>query len=342
MKIAMPIASPAEAEPLLAAGADEIYFGMLPPKWVEQFGENTINRRTIGNLTTLDELRYVIGAAHMYGKQVSLTFNSQSYSDQQLPDLLELARYFADWGGNSLIVSDIGFLVELANAKIGLRIHISSIATCRNTQAAMFYKDLGATRVIFPRHTTLAEVKAIASGPPMMEYEVFIQNDGCPFEEGLCQTIHLPSNLGGPICMDNYQVNFKKADGESISEKELALLNFNQSDYYKYLWFKFSCGFSTTKEGYPHGPCGLCAIPFFRDCGVTAIKIAGREFPLDRKLKSLEMVRSVIKKMDAGLSENEVADFAQRIRGKQAYCKSGYMCYYPDVLEHLGNQTVSV
>lgn len=333
MKIAVPISNIEEVRPLIDAGADEIYFGMMPQYWAEHFGTNSLNRRTSGNLKNLEELRYVVETTHSLKRQTSLTLNAQNYSAEQMQYLFGFAEQFANLGGDAFIVSDTGLLATLAKKNFGPRIHISSIATCRNSQASLFYKELGASRIIFPRYITLDEVKIMVSNFPTIEFETFILNDGCLYEEGMCQTIHLPDHLGGPICLDNYKIYYKRVDEKDISKEEWGFINRNEEEYAKWSWFKFSCGFSVTEEGYPHGPCGICAMPFFQKCGVTTVKIAGREFPLERKLISLKMVKSVLDKMDFGLSEHEVLAFGQGIRKKQDYCESGYMCYYPDILD---------
>jgi putative protease len=69
--------------------------------------------------------------------------------------------------------------------------------------------------------------------------------------------------------------------------------------------------------------------------GVTAVKVVGREANTQRKLRSVQMVRAVIEG-SALVGEDDVKAFAQGLRKKPEYCRSGYMCYYRDVLDPRG------
>lgn len=335
MKIAAPISTPDEIEPIVAAGADEVYFGILQHEWTENFGGVSNNRRAYGNLSDLSALDRAVEIIHNLGKEASLTLNAQHYTPEQIIYLLELAKKFADAGGDAVIVGDVGLLGALVDKDFGFKLHMSSIATCHNSESALFYQELGASRIILPRHLTLDEIKSIVSAVPTIECEAFILNDGCIFDEGMCHTIHLPSQLGGPICMDNYNYEYYRADGNDLSEEEITRLKENEKDYRLWTWYKFSCGFSVTEKGYPYGPCGLCVIPFLSEYGITTIKVAGREAPTYRKVKSVEMARSVLDTMKSGSNKSDTSVFAQGLRNKPNYCASSYMCYYPDILKHL-------
>jgi len=332
MRITAPISRAEEIGPMLAAGADELYFGVVPLGWAERFGVSTVNRRTFGNLEDGDGLRRAVGAIRDGGGEASLALNGQQYTAERLELLLGLAERFAAAGGNAVIVGDMVLLDALDRAGLDLRLHISSIAACRNGEAALFYQDFGAARVVFPRHMTLAEMADVAAAAPELEFEAFVLNDGCLFDEGVCHTIHLPMQLGGPICMDSYELDYRRQDGHAPSASEQAALDANDEAYKRWAWHKFSCGFSTTGDGQPFGPCGLCAIPFLAAHGISTIKIAGRETPTERKLKSLGLVRDTLDRLEGGADPAALADFARSLRAGPDRCAEGYMCYYPEVL----------
>tara|TARA_R110002167_G_scaffold64548_1_gene182636 strand:- start:19568 stop:19807 length:240 start_codon:yes stop_codon:yes gene_type:complete len=73
----------------------------------------------------------------------------------------------------------------------------------------------------------------------------------------------------------------------------------------------------------------------------VSVKIAGRDAPLARKEKSVELVRQVLDRMESGAAEAEVMDFAQGIRGDPELCSHGKMCYYPEVVNRAGPATGS-
>ena len=335
MKLVAPICAPEEVAILARAGADEFYCGLVPRPWQMRFGRSTLNRRMSGNLHTFEELALTVANAHALGKSVSVACNAQSYPRDRWNDLLATLEGIAEAGADALIIGDFGLLATLAERRLPLRIHLSSVASCHNVETAGLAVDLGISRVILPRHVTLEEMRRICSELPALEVESFILNDGCVFEEGSCHTLHLPGPLGGPICLDRYRYEYRRSDGRALSATEAERLRANDEAWNKWLWHTFSCGFTVTPEGLPYGPCGLCAIPRLAAAGICAVKIAGRESPLERRLKSVEMVRAVL---DRGGGEPQVAAFAQGLRKRPDLCQSGFMCYYREILRLPGNR----
>lgn len=331
MKITAPISRVDEIEPLVASGADELYCGVVDHDWVTRFNTGAVNRRYFGNLRSLAEMQRAIDAAHRAGARLYLVLNAQHYGGAQLAALTDLARCFHGMDGDAAIVADLTLIAALREAVPELAIHVSSVAGCRNSAAVGFYGELGVRRVILPRDVSLDEIEAITRKFPDMEIEVFILNDGCVFEEGVCHSIHLPGKLGGPICVSNFSFEYLGAAGAALSPRVRERLSANDEDYQRWLWYRFGCGFSTTDDGYPYGPCGLCAIHRLHGMGVAAIKIAGREGATGRKIKSVEMVRKVLDQVANGANPDRVADLAVNIRGALQHCRSGYMCYYPEV-----------
>lgn len=330
MKIVAPISKVEEVAPLAAAGADEFYCGVVPAEWTARFNSAGVNRRIFGNLGSYEDLAAAIAAAHAQRRTISLVLNAPHYGAEQMAALLELAGRFASLGGDALIVGDIGLLGLLAAEGPGIRLHVSSLLACRNAEAAALYHALGARRIVLPRDVALSEMAAMVAANPGIEFEAFILNDGCVFEEGSCHTIHLPGRLGGPICLDRYEGESERVDGRPLAAAEREALTANETAYGQWLWYRFGCGFSTTEDGYPYGPCGLCALPFLAAQGVGAVKIAGREANLPRKLKCVEMVAAVRERVPDGASA--IMEFARGLRRRPDLCATGYMCYYREVL----------
>lgn len=336
MKIVAPVSRLDEVAVLASAGANELYCGLALPEWQGRFQAASANRRPSANFRSYVELSAAIEIAHQHGAALSLVLNAQHYSAQQLEAAAVMADRFTELGGDALIVSDLGLLQMLAVRVPGLRLHVSSVATCRNASAAQLCQELGAHRLILPRDVTIDEAVGIARALPELEIEAFILNDACIFEEGACHTIHLPGQLGGPICLDRYRYRYQRRGGAEVSSRLQARLDDNDAAYEKWLWYRFSCGFSTTTDGKPFGPCGLCALPAFRRGRVAAVKIAGREAPTARKLASVQMVKAVVERSLVDTDPAAVQDFATRLRPSVAQCASGNMCYYPEVVTGTG------
>jgi putative protease len=331
MQVTAPISRIDEIGPLAAAGADELYCGVIPREWIARFKTGAVNRRYFGNLGSLEELRDAVDVAHRNAARLFMVLNAQHYGGTYQDALVELAGRFREFGGDAVIVADIALIVELRERLPDLAVHVSSVAGCRNSAGVRFYRDMGVRRVILPRDVTLEEIGAIVPAVSDIEIEAFVLNDGCVFEEGACHSIHLPAKQGGPICLDKRPFTYRNAKGGTISERTARKLAENDDHYKRWLWYRFGCGFSNTSDGYPFGPCGLCAISPMQTAGVTAIKIAGRERATESKLKSVEMVRAVLDRVHGAALHRDVAQFAVGIRKAEEHCRAGFMCYYPEV-----------
>ena len=327
MKIVAPISRIEEIAPLAEVGADELYCSVVSTQWLERFHTSGISRRAFANLPEYADLERAARLADERGIRLSLALNAQHYSAEQLEVIIDMAAEFDSLGGAAVIAGDPLLIRALSRHASRFRIHVSSIAGCRNSESAAFYRDLGAHRIIFPRDITLKEMAVMIDRHRDLEFEAFVLNDGCVYEEGLCHTIHLPAKLGGPICIDRYQGEFRRLDGQPLSPEEASDLAHNEEEYRDWLWYRFGCGFSVTPAGLPYGPCALCALPEWEAAGLHAIKIAGRDAPLARKSKGVEMVSAVRARL--GQNASELRRFARSIRQSPEHCASGRMCYYP-------------
>jgi len=334
MRIAAPVASVAEVEPVLTAGADEIYFGVVERTWSERFGDAPQNRRLFANLASVDEMRRVVDLARRRGARTALTLNAPHYTDPQVDALCVLAAAFAADGGDAVIVGDFGLLVALQALAIGrLELHASSILACRNAAMVAVLSDLVVRRVVLPRFLTLAEVASIVARSRPMAFESFVMNDACFYEEGHCRTNHLAPADGGPFCLEPMETNHVARDGRPLPTDLAAKVRELDRDCCAWKWAMSSRGFTSTPWGLPYSPCGLCAIPALDAAGVGWLKVAGRFGPTARKLASIEAVRAA---RDLWLDHRDGAElvrFCQGLRGVPDACRTGRMCFYPaDVL----------
>jgi putative protease len=327
MNIITPVRALEELEMLIANGADELYCGVKTREWDEIFSEHLwMNRRSPdqANITSLKDLETLIGVAHEHAVNVSITLNAQFYPENSMAYILNLCRLLGEMGVDALIVSDLNLLVELSRLNLGLRIHLSSLGGCFNSFAVPFYKSLGVKRIILPRQLTLPEIKSIVTTHrDDMEFEVFAVNDGCYFEEGFCQTSHTL----GAFCLTDWAITPLGTGNETV----LPDLKKRLTHFKTYLWYQNNCGSSFQQDGLPNGPCSLCQFGDFRDWGVSAVKLVGREASFHRKMGSLQLVKAVRDKALQTPNRDRIIDYAKRLRQTPEYCDSGYMCYFmPD------------
>lgn len=331
----MPVSHPEEVEMLAAGGAGEFFCGYVPAEWLERYGGAFwLNRRgpVAGNLLQRDDVSLVAERSHAHGIPVYVTFNAPYYTPDQQEFLLPLIGRLAEESGiDGVIVSDVGFLVELRRAMPGLPVHASSVMATLNPGMIDFLAELGASRVIFPRSLGVEDISALRSvAAGRLETEAFILNEGCVFEEGYCMTTH---RSVGALCVQLPDVPHRvlpltpeaaaSLDGEDREASRAMMGAFRD-----WVWFQNGCGNSVTERGIPNGPCGLCALFDLVATGVTSLKISGRGNSSFRKLAGLRMARSVLDLVESGATREEAAREAVAIRNTPEFCKAGYMCYY--------------
>jgi len=336
MRILAPLSNVQEVEILSRCGADEFYTGIMPPEWIDTFSASIwTNRRGpfTANFGRISDLGEAVGIAHDLGKEVFIAFNAPYYTGRQvdvlLPIIQEVVRGVDPDG---LIVSDVGLMLVLGENRIDKPIVVSTMAVAHNVEAIEFFREVGARRVILPRQLSLSEIASIRSRVTDLEVEAFVLNDTCVFQEGHCHTQHNVPHMES-FCYTPWEYttlsneDLRPVEGD-IEERWLE----NIEDYREWLWFCKNCGYSMTLRGLTNGACGLCAIPGLNKAGVDSVKIVGRESSLDRKAKSVVVVRNVLDMVLSGKCEDEVKAVARRLRGTPEFCESGYMCYYRDAI----------
>jgi len=309
VKILAPLRSSDEVATLCAAGAHEFYCGLTPPGWEKTFGEAAVHRRSrSAGVASLEDLRRIVALARP--RPVYATLNAPAYPAGAVSYLVEFGRMLVEEVGVAgLIVAEWELLLALCECGLAPRLHISSLATCRNPGAAAFYRSLRVARVILPRHMTLDEIEETAI--PGLEWEVFVLNDGCAFEEGTCATTHALR----PYCIDD------RIDAGSGRLGE-------RYEFWK--WTLNNCGCQTSR-GYTLGPCGLCALPRLARLGIASLKVVGREASLARKAASVRLTAIALDLAERGAGPSAIRDAIIAERGAPQLCEDAHLCYYPDV-----------
>ncbi len=311
---------------LLHFGADELYAGIGLPEWDSAYGGGLwINRRdpAAGNLFSFQDVLKITKLAHEKEAAVYITFNSPFYPHDSVGPILRFCEKLVALAEiDGLIVSDLNFLIALGKEKLPVKIHLSSLGACTNSESVEYYGFLGVKRIILPRHLNLSEIESIVKKNRLnMEFEVFAVNDGCYFEEGFCQTSHAL----GPFCMTDWTPEFFPGSGKKIGKEALMK---DMERFREFLWYQNNCGCSFQSEGLPNGPCSLCRFGQFRDWGVSAVKIVGREASFYRKMRSLQLVAEVMTEVRRNSTWDAVEALAKKLRNTPQYCEKGYMCYF--------------
>ncbi len=334
MKIKSPLTNKKEVAPLCGAGADEFFCGIEPYNWRRKYKDLSINQRSTGaNFTKLVDLEKAIQVAHQYKTKVHIAVNAFFYLAEQYKAAQTIIKDLLDIGADGIIFADPGLLRPCGAGK-------DVIAGCDaaifNSASVKFYKNLGATRIVFPRSMTIDEIKDVVEADNSLEYEVFIIHDLCFFEDGFCAyckeqagsikkegrarrnayfftASRLPSRGYGGGCRSS----FKRQKISVTNNKQIGKIKPST------FWMKKHI------EG-----CGACAIYEFKKIGITNLKVLDRNLPTEEKIKATAFIRKSLGFLEDGnISKTDYMGKCKELFKNTFKIKCNqYDCYYPEVL----------
>ena len=231
-------------------GADAVYVG----------GEAFSLRAKAKNFS-MEDLEEGIRYAHAHGVKVYVTANILAHNE----DLEKAADYFRELKQvkpDAVLISDPGLFMVAREVIPEIPIHISTQANNVNYGTFLFWKSLGATRVVTGRKLSLAEIREIrAHIPEDMEIESFMHGAMCISYSGRCLLSNYltgrDANQGACThpCRWKYTLMEEKRPGEffPVYENERGTFIFNSKDL-----------------------CMIEHIPDMIDAGIDSFKIEGR------------------------------------------------------------------
>ena len=284
-----PVCSAEEARRAIAAGAAELYCGVLTGEWLQRYGDGeTISRRQgrLAHVAGMDELAQIARLSAAARCTVALTLNSRQASAGD-PAVVRLAGLWEEMGGTAVMVADIGLLLALRQRKSKLQPHLSVLTGVFNSHSALFFAGLGVTRIVLPRELTIPEMRHLTAGAPSLEYEALVMYQKCRFIDGMCGFHHgarLPS--GVPAAFDYCQVA-----GENMPVAWSC-----DPDYEGH-----ACQLAWSTDDGPIAPstgddtaapyCAACQIADLQAAGVHFLKLAGRGYPAETIQRAVGFLR---------------------------------------------------
>ena len=155
-------------------GADAAYMGMT---------EFSL-RANAGNFSQ-EEVDKVKALKEKTGKKIYCTMNIL-FKESQMEKLHSMKDEIASWPFDAFIVSDIGTVPFLKKNFPDKALHLSTQASCINSESAKMYKDMGFERVILGREASLSDIKRIKDKVPELELEAFVHGAMCMSYSGRC------------------------------------------------------------------------------------------------------------------------------------------------------------
>lgn len=162
-------------------GADAVYIG------ASEFGA----RKAVPN--SLDDIKEVVNYAHKFYAKVHVTINT-ILTDNELEQAQTLIHKLYEAGVDAIIVQDMGILKLAAEGKLPpIALHASTQCDNRTLEKVKFFENLGVSRVILARETSLDRIKEICANTNC-EIETFIHGALCVSYSGQC---YLSYAIGG-------------------------------------------------------------------------------------------------------------------------------------------------
>ncbi|WP_320130157.1 U32 family peptidase [uncultured Sphaerochaeta sp.] len=216
-----------------------------------------------------DDLAKVIALKKRTGKKLYCAMNILFHEDQ-IENLKQQLPEIKKWPFDAFIISDIG-LVPLIKEVFGtsVELHLSTQASCMNSSSASMYYQMGFSRVILGRETSLDEIKKIKVAVPQLQLEVFVHGAMCMAYSGRCLLSSFLTGRSGNqgdcshTCRWDYQL--LQSENLVLEEKQ------RPGTYYPISEQDGHTTILSSKD--------LCMIDHIQDlldAGVDALKIEGR------------------------------------------------------------------
>jgi len=225
----------------LLYGADAVYIG----------GRDYSLRANAKNFS-LDEIKDAVLFAHNLNKRVYVTVNIVLHNEE-LNGLKDYLLYLDSINVDGIIASDITVMKFHKELNLKLELHISTQASISNKEAALFYKELGAKRLVLARECSENDIREIKNATNL-DLEAFIHGAMCTSISGRCvlsnYCTNRDSNRGGCAQICRWEFDYLSDFGDKITD----------------------IPFSMT-------PKDLNMVPFIKrmiDSGVNSFKIEGR------------------------------------------------------------------
>lgn len=206
------------------------------------------------------QMKEGIDFAHSHGAKVYVTCNIYAHNG----DFENMAEYFKsleEMGADAILVADPGVFALARKTVPNLDIHISTQANNTNFLSALFWKELGAKRIVMARELSLEEIREISQNIGDTEIEAFVHGAMCISYSGRCLLSNYftgrNANTGecAHPCRWKYYVTESTREGEylPVVEEERGTYIFNSKDL-----------------------CMIEHIPQLYNSGVYSLKIEGR------------------------------------------------------------------
>lgn len=215
---------------LLAPAKDleKAYFAYLYGADACYVGGKKYSLRANANNFTNEELLKVTNMAHKLNKKIYVTVNI-IFHDKEREGLDDYLKYLDSINVDAIIASDILVINRVRELNLKLEVHVSTQASVLNKEAALYYKNKGATRIVLAREASLLDIKEIKE-TTNLELEAFIHGAMCVSFSGRCVLSNVvtnrDSNRGGCAQICRWILEKEQSPDFSMTPKDLNMIKF--------------------------------------------------------------------------------------------------------------------
>ena len=263
------------------AGADAVYLGL-----------NSFNARMKADNFTNENISEIISYAHLFGVKVYVTVNTL-IKTEEITEFLNTIDICMDAKADAFIVQDLGMATLIRERYPKVCLHASTQMGVNNYHAAKALKDLGFTRVVLSRETSVEDLKKIIALD--IETEFFVQGALCVSFSGNCYISSIKCGASGNrgLC------------------RQLCRLKYH----------------SQKKDGYLLSASDLCLaknIPYLCSLGVTSLKIEGRLKRPSYVATAVKLYKTAVEQYDE-TTINGLIDTLSKISSRGKYNETAYL-----------------
>ena len=178
------LAPSGDEESLIAAinaGANAVYLGV-----------KNFNARNKASNFDQENLRKYIRLAHLHNVKVYLVVNTL-IKNGEVSEFIQTIKQAVSAKVDAFIIQDLGVAKILRECFPGIVMHASTQMGIHNLEGALVAKELGISRIVLSRETTLSDIKRIHENVDI-EIESFVHGALCVAFSGIC---YLSSILKG-------------------------------------------------------------------------------------------------------------------------------------------------
>lgn len=245
------------------------------------FGGQLFNARYSAKNFDKDGIRDAVNYAKSRNVKINFTLNIL-LKNNEFDDAIDVVKYIYELGVDAVIVDDLGFAKYIIDNFPGMEVHGSTQMTIHNLDGAIALKNLGYSRVVLARESTLSDIDYICRNANI-DIEAFVHGALCISYSGQCL---FSSAIGG------------RSGNRGRCAQPCRM-------YYNMLETSDNVSYKNIGKGFLISPRDLCGLDFIPDL----IKAGVKSFKLEGRMKTPEYVAIVTriyrKYIDLALSDNE-------------------------------------